>query len=51
MARVESARGNSAAALRHYERFLRDYDSPVPAHEPLVQEARDAVLKLSRSSG
>ena len=51
MARVESARGNVTEALRHYERFLRDYDSPVPAHEPLVQEARDAVARLSRRTG
>ncbi|HEX3233187.1 MAG TPA: serine/threonine-protein kinase [Gemmatimonadales bacterium] len=46
-ARIEDARGQSALAEAHFRQFLLRYDSPVPAHRHLVEEAREAVARLS----
>ncbi|MBA3319196.1 MAG: hypothetical protein H0T50_14050, partial [Gemmatimonadales bacterium] len=45
-ARVEAARGQPAVAREHYRRFLTRYDMPTPAHRHLVEEAREALLRL-----
>jgi hypothetical protein len=51
LARIEAARGQPAAALEHYEQFLRRYDMPVTNLQPLVDQARAAVAVLSPAKG
>ncbi len=46
-ARIEDARGNPDLAREHYEQFLMRYDMPMPAHRHLVQEATEALARLS----
>ncbi len=46
-ARIEAARGHPALAREHYRRFLTRYDMPVPAHRRLVEEASEAMRRLS----
>ncbi|MEO6057623.1 MAG: hypothetical protein ABIQ49_12355, partial [Gemmatimonadales bacterium] len=46
-ARIEDARGQSAPAQEHYRQFLLRYDAPMPAHRHLVEEARQALARLS----
>ena len=46
-ARIEDARGDTAAARRNYEEFLHRYDLPMPPHRHLVVEARDALARLA----
>jgi hypothetical protein len=47
-ARIEEAHGQRDAARAHYERFLSNYDTPVPAHRVLAAEARAALARLAR---
>jgi hypothetical protein len=47
LARIEEARGQTPSAREHYEEFLRLYDSPLPAQQHLVDEARAALARLS----
>ena len=47
-ARIAGTLGDSAAARRSYEVFLRRYDTPVPAHHAMVEEARTALARLNR---
>jgi serine/threonine protein kinase/tetratricopeptide (TPR) repeat protein len=47
LARIEEARGQTPSAKEHYEEFLRLYDSPMPAQQHLVDEARTASGRLS----
>ena len=46
-ARIEDARGHPALARAHYRRFLTRYDMPMPAHRHLVEEASEAMRRLS----
>jgi serine/threonine protein kinase/tetratricopeptide (TPR) repeat protein len=46
-ARIEDALGHSALAQAHYRQFLTRYDMPIPAHRHLVEEATDALARLS----
>ncbi len=46
-ARIEAARGERDAAVRHYQEFLRRYDRPTPLHRHLVEEAVTALRRLS----
>jgi TolB-like protein len=46
-ARIEDARGHPELAREHYEQFLMRYDMPVAAHRHLVQEATEALARLS----
>jgi len=48
-ARLAEARGDAVAAERFYQEFLRRFDRPMPAHKPLVAEAKTALLRLSRN--
>jgi len=47
LARIEEARGQTPMAKEHYQQFLRHYDSPMPAQQHLVDEARAALARLS----
>ncbi len=47
LGRVEEAQGRNDEARDHYQQFLRRYDSPVPAHKHLVDEANAALRRLS----
>jgi serine/threonine protein kinase len=47
-ARIEEAHGQPVAARAYYVRFLSNYDTPVPAHRALVEEARAALARLAR---
>jgi hypothetical protein len=49
-ARIEEAKGDTRSAARHYEQFLRRYDSPVPEQRHLVDEARAALRRISGGS-
>ena len=49
-ARIEDRTGDSTAARRDYETFLRSYDMPLPTHRHLVVEAREAVARLAGAS-
>jgi len=49
-ARIEDARGRPELARRHYRQFLLRYDLPVPSHRHLVEEAREALVRLSEPS-
>jgi hypothetical protein len=46
-ARIEEARGNAALALEYYREFLFRHDMPAPKQRHLVDEAREAVARLS----
>ncbi|MDQ3138760.1 MAG: hypothetical protein M3Q93_14370, partial [Gemmatimonadota bacterium] len=46
-ARIEDARGHPALARAHYRQFLRRYDMPMPTNRHLVDEARQALARLS----
>ena len=46
-ARIEDARGDTAAARRNYEEFLHRFDLPMPPQRHLVMEARAALARLS----
>jgi serine/threonine protein kinase/TolB-like protein len=46
-ARIEHAAGRNDLARTYYGQFLRRYDAPVPAHRPMVDEARAASARLS----
>jgi serine/threonine-protein kinase len=46
LARIEAGQGNVRLARSHYEQFLRRYDSPMPAQQHLVDEARTALADL-----
>jgi serine/threonine protein kinase len=46
-ARIEQAAGRNDLARTYYAQFLRRYDAPVPAHRPLVDEARAARARLT----
>jgi hypothetical protein len=45
-ARVAEALGRRDLARTYYQRFLWRYDTPLPQHRSLVQEARSALAKL-----
>jgi hypothetical protein len=47
MARVESARGNGSLAQDYYRLFLLRYDLPSPKLQQLVDDAQEAVARLS----
>jgi len=47
LARIEEAQGLSDLAREHYQQFLRRYDTPVPAHQHLVDDAKAALRKLN----
>jgi hypothetical protein len=51
LARIEEARGAAAEAREHYEQFLRRYDAPMPSEQHLVEDARQALARLSRAAG
>jgi TolA-binding protein len=46
LARIEDGQSKTASARAHYEQFLRRYDSPMPAQQQLVDEARKAVARV-----
>jgi hypothetical protein len=46
-ARIEDARGHPTLARDHYRQFLTRYDLPMAAHRHLVEEAREALARLS----
>ena len=46
-ARIAEAWGDTASAGEHYRQFMRRYDRPLPAQAHLVEEARDALVRLS----
>ncbi len=46
-ARIEDARGHPALARAYYRQFLARYDMPMPAHRHLVEEANQALARLS----
>ena len=46
-ARIEDARGDTAAARGNYEEFLHRFDMPMPPQRHLVVEARDALARVS----
>jgi hypothetical protein len=50
-ARIEQARGNAGLAFEYYEQFLQRCDAPVPALQPLVEEARTAQALLAGLEG
>jgi TolB-like protein/tetratricopeptide (TPR) repeat protein len=45
-ARLEEARGERRRAAEYYRRFLQLYDQPMPAQAHLVEEAREALVRL-----
>jgi serine/threonine protein kinase/TolB-like protein/tetratricopeptide (TPR) repeat protein len=47
-ARIEEAAGRDDVAATYYRQFLRRYDAPVPAHRPMVDEARAAIARLAQ---
>jgi serine/threonine protein kinase/TolB-like protein len=47
-ARIEEAAGRDELARSYYWQYLRRYDRPVPAHRPLVDEARAAMARLAQ---
>jgi len=47
LARIEEAQGRTDLARDHYEQFLRRYDMPPPAHRHLVDEANEALRRMS----
>jgi serine/threonine protein kinase/TolB-like protein len=47
-ARIEEAAGRDDVAAAYYLQFLRRYDAPVPAHRPMVDEARAAIARLAQ---
>ncbi len=47
-ARIEDARGNGPLAREYYQEFLLRYDMPAPNQRHLVDEAREALVRLSR---
>jgi tetratricopeptide (TPR) repeat protein len=47
LARIEEARGATSEAREHYRQFLRRYDTPAPSQRHLVQEAHQALERLS----
>jgi serine/threonine protein kinase len=47
LARIEEAQGLNDLAREHYLQFLRRYDTPVPDHQHLVDEAKAALRKLN----
>jgi hypothetical protein len=51
LARIEDARGELASARAHYAQFLRHYDSPMPAQQHMVAEARAALTRLAGQPG
>ena len=46
-ARIEDARGNAPLAQEYYREFLLRYDMPTARQRHLVDEAREAVARLS----
>jgi hypothetical protein len=46
-ARIEDARGNVPLAREYYEEFLLRYDMPTPKLRHPVDEAREALTRLS----
>jgi hypothetical protein len=46
-ARIEDARGHPASAQAHYRQFLTRYDMPMPVNRHLVEEANQALARLS----
>jgi tetratricopeptide (TPR) repeat protein len=48
LARIEEAQGRNDLAREHYQQFLRRYDMPPPAHQQLVDDAKEALRRLSR---
>jgi hypothetical protein len=49
-ARIEEARDNSELAAEYYRQFLRRYDRAMPSMSHLIEEARVALVRLSRES-
>jgi hypothetical protein len=47
-ARIEEAANRADVAATYYGQFLRRYDAPVPAHRPMVDEARAAIARLAQ---
>ncbi len=48
LARIAEAQGLKALAREDYAQFLRRYDSPVSALQPMVEQARRAMAALSQ---
>ena len=46
-ARIEDASGHPDLARAHYRQFLMRYDMPMPSHRGLVEEAVEAVARLT----
>ena len=51
LARIAEAQGLKGLAREDYAQFLRRYDSPVPALQPMVDQARRAMAALSPPAG
>ena len=49
-ARIEDKMGDTTAAHRDYEEFVRCYDMPLPPHRHLVVEAQEALARLAGAS-
>ena len=47
LARIHEARGAAAEARERYQRFLRSHDAPMPSERRLIEEARQALARLS----
>jgi len=45
--RIEEQRGRGGSARSYYREFLRRYDRPVIAHQPLIEEAKTAMDRLT----
>ena len=45
--RIEEQSGRAGSARNYYREFLRRYDRPVIGHRRLVEEARNAVVRLT----
>ncbi len=50
-ARIEEAQGLVEQARKHYAGFLERYDAPAPAHGALVEQALQALRRLSAEGG
>ena len=48
LARIAEAQGLKALVREDYAQFLRRYDRPVPALQPMVEQARQATAALSQ---
>jgi tetratricopeptide (TPR) repeat protein len=51
LARIHEARGAASQARERYQRFLRSHDAPMPSERHLVEDAQQALARLSGPTG